>query len=593
MMVRNDDSGGRRTAIRASRFFRWRARSVLGFMPLLILACAQPSPMDNSAQQAIRSTLNEVGSGAPSVGINVPEDISRALLPPVASAADKRSDGATQRRFDVVANNAPARDVLVGLAEGTAYSIVVHPDVGGNLSLDLKNVTLMEALEVVRSVHGYDFERAGNRIMIFGTGLRTRIYPVNYLNVGRRGTSHTTVSATGLNSTGGGSGGGSGSGSSAGSSSGGGGGTGASAGASVTTESNADFWADLKRTLDSLVGNDDGKRVVINAQASLVIVRATPAELDLVTQYLGLTHDAVNRQVVLEAKIVEVELNEGFQSGINWASLASPGSTDMLLSQTGGGRLLTTGASEIAGAAGRLDPNSRSPIDASVTSAFGGMFSLTLSGKDFSAFMELLHTQGDVHVLSSPRVSTVNNQKAVIKVGDDEFFITSIEQPESSNTTSATPAMPTVKLSAFFSGIALDVTPQIDGQDNIILHIHPLVSEVTQQTKSFVLGDQDYALPLASSNVQESDNVVRARSGQIVVIGGLMKEVNIEQNASVPVLSDLPLIGGLFRHHKQVRVKRELVILIKPTIVTMTDRWRQVDDEMRDRTANLINSRDP
>lgn len=592
-MVRNDSRGGRQIPIGARRFVcRFTRRVLLGFMPLLMLACAQPSPLDNSAHQAIRSTLNEVGSGAPSAGINVPEDISRALLPPVAAAADKRGDGASQRRFDVVANNAPARDVLVGLAEGTAYSIVVHPDVSGNLSLDLKNVTLMEALEVVRNVHGYDFERAGNRIMIYGTGLRTRIFPVNYLNVGRRGSSQTTVSATGLNSSGGASGSGSGSTSSTGSGSGGGA-SGGSAGASVTTESNADFWADLKRTLESLVGNNDGKRVVVNAQASLVIVRATPAELDLVTQYLGLTHEAVNRQVVLEAKIVEVELNEGFQSGINWASLASPGSTDALFSQTGGGRLLTAGASEIAGAAGRLDPNSRSPIDASVTSAFGGMFSLTLSGKDFSAFMELLHTQGDVHVLSSPRVSTVNNQKAVIKVGDDEFFITSIEQPESSNTTNAAPAMPTVKLSAFFSGIALDVTPQIDGQDNIILHIHPLVSEVTQQTKSFVLGDQDYALPLASSNVQESDNVVRARSGQIVVIGGLMKEVNIEQNASVPVLSDLPLIGGLFRHQKQVRVKRELVILIKPTIVTMADRWRQVDDEMRDRTANLINSRDP
>lgn len=567
----------------------------VSILVLLLSACAEPRPLEGSAQQAVRTTLEEAGARADARGVEVPDEINRALLPPVSGSLSKKNPSHAERRFDVVANNAPTRDVLVGLAEGTPYSVVVHPDVSGNITLDLKNVTLPEALDVVRNAYGYDFERTGNRITVYGTGLRTRIYPVNYLNFGRRGISRTNVAATDLRSGGSGDSGSSSSGSSTGSSSSGS--SSGGSGAAVETETIADFWSELKKTLESLIGTEDSRNVVVNPQASLIIVRAKPFELDVVEQYLGLTHETVNRQVVLEAKILEVELREGFQSGINWAGVMTPGNNKLLVGQTGGGTVLSgSGTSEIGGELTRLDPDDYFEIDSTIASAFGGVFSVAVKGKDFAGFVEALQTQGDVHVLSSPRVSTVNNQKAVIKVGGDEFFITGIKQGTSTTTsggTTTTEPLPEVTLSAFFSGIALDVTPQIDAQENIILHIHPSISEVTQRNKSFILGDRDYSLPLAASNIQESDNVVRARSGQIVVIGGLMKEASTEQTAGVPLLGSLPLIGALFRHQKVVRVKKELVILLKPTVIVNGDRMRPIGMEPRDRVVNFTRDTAP
>ena len=186
--------------------------------------------------------------------------------------------------------------------------------------------------------------------------------------------------------------------------------------------------------------------------------------------------------------------------------------------------------------------------------------------------------QGNVQVLSSPRISTVNNQKAVIKVGDDSFFVTGVS---TSNTIVGTNTLPSenVDLTPFFSGITLDVTPQISLQKGIILHIHPTISAVTEQQQNIVLGttpsnvagvppsNNTFTLPLAHSTIRESDNVVRAKSGQIVVIGGLMQNIMSEQAAGVPFLSRLPVVGPFFRRTRQISQKSELVILLRPIIV--------------------------
>ena len=178
----------------------------------------------------------------------------------------------------------------------------------------------------------------------------------------------------------------------------------------------------------------------------------------------------------------------------------------------------------------------------------------------------MLKSQGDVQVLSSPHVSTVNNQKAVIKVGSDEFFVTSID----TDTTTAGIAGTTnisVELEPFFSGVALDVTPQIGQEGDIVLHIHPAVSEVREQTKNVSTTLGTLTLPLAASTIRESDTVIRAANGQVVVIGGLMQNASQDEDASVPLLGDIPFIGGLFRHTKKSTRKSELVILLKPIVV--------------------------
>jgi MSHA biogenesis protein MshL len=328
-----------------------------------------------------------------------------------------------------------------------------------------------------------------------------------------------------------------------------------------------------------LVGSEPGRSVVVSPQSGVVVVRAMPTELREIEAFLRTTQATLQRQVILEAKIVEVELSDGFQSGINWGKLASLGNgRTATFGQTGGGTIFngdpgTPAVSDIAGNSGNLNPGDYEPIDGLIASAFGGVFSVAIESGSFTAFIELLETQGNVQVLSSPRVSTVNNQKAVIKVGEDEFFVTDVSTTTVTGT--ATSSTPEVTLTPFFSGIALDVTPQIDQRGGVTLHIHPSVSEVIDQTKTFTIDDKSQTLPLAQSRVRESDSIVYAVSGQIVVIGGLMQESTGEGIAAPPLLGDLPFIGAAFRHTKQVSTKSELVILLKPLVVDSPAAWGQ------------------
>ena len=175
-------------------------------------------------------------------------------------------------------------------------------------------------------------------------------------------------------------------------------------------------------------------------------------------------------------------------------------------------------------------------------------------------------------MLSSPRISTVNNQKAVIKVGTDEFFVTEVTN-NITTTSSTTTSVPEFGLTSFFSGISLDVTPQIGDNNEVILHVHPSVTEVVERTKIISLGNDTYSLPLAFSSIRETDSIIRAASGQVVVIGGLLQDKKINTEASVPWLSRIPILGYLFQQTSRSSTKSELVILLQPTVIEATS-WR-------------------
>jgi MSHA biogenesis protein MshL len=161
----------------------------------------------------------------------------------------------------------------------------------------------------------------------------------------------------------------------------------------------------------------------------------------------------------------------------------------------------------------------------------------------------------------------VNNQKAVIKVGTDEFFVTDIDfQDDNSGSNSSDSTSTSVELTPFFSGISLDVTPQIAEDGTVILHVHPAVSEVNDQEKLITVGDRDVTLPLARSTVRETDSVIRAQSGQIVVIGGLIQNSSEDRNSAVPFFSEIPVLGELFKQRRFQSTKSELVILLRPVV---------------------------
>jgi MSHA biogenesis protein MshL len=522
-------------------------RFILLLMILLLLAaCATTTPVHTPGlvEREMDAVLADAQRYSAALEV-VPDVVSDALIPVFGSELDEYNPAL--EKFDISVRDLNVQEFYQALVKDTPYNVAVHPALAGTVSLELKAVTLEQVMELVREIHGFEYKRVGSLYQVFPGGLRTEIFQVNYLNITRRGGSEIQVSAGQVTSAGsGGSGGNNSDNRERNSDSGGGSGL---VGSHITTESYSNFWGQLGQTLQLIIGSGEGRSVVAAPEAGVVVVRALPSELRTVSDYLQKTELSMQRQVVLEAKILEVILDDGFSQGISWNALKE--SDELAID----GRPRKFAFGEQRGA---------SPSNPGLE----GMFAAALRLDNFEALIQLLSTQGQVHVLSSPRIATVNNQKAVIKVGSDEFFVTEISVDENNDSDSDNKTNTDVQLTPFFSGIALDVTPQISENGRIVLHVHPSISEVADQTKIISLGDRDLTLPLAFSTIRETDSVISALSGQVVVIGGLISDVDQHDTAGVPGLSKLPFFGSAFSQRERVSRKSELVILIKPVIAT-------------------------
>ncbi len=572
---------------------------MLGLAALLMLAgCHSMSSIQSGA---VRDSINTEMQRATDNRSreSAPDAVNRALVPPLTGQIDAPAGKGSEPRFDLSVSNAPASQVFMAIVSGTRYSMLVNPEVSGSISVNLKDVTVMEALDTIRELYGYEYRVQGTRIFVQSLSMQSKVFKVNYLTAQRQGRSDTRVVSGSITSSTAGTAGAAGTTTPA---------TGAgttsqpAAGSSVSTTNQMDFWGDISGAIKAIIGVEGGRNVVISPQSGVIVVRAMPRELREVENFLRASQLTIERQVMLEAKIVEVVLSEQFQAGINWGGftatgrhrLSSGGNTSQFNTQAPGlgsrqvGDITTPYNSD----SGTFVPNTlgnvlAAPLAGAVGRIAGGplagVLGLAFQTQSFSALISFLETQGSVHVLSSPRIATINNQKAVLKVGTDDFYVTNISTTTSSSGSSTTTS-PTITVQPFFSGISLDVMPQIDEDDNIILHIRPSVSVVSERNKVINLGTLGtFQLPLASSSINETDSIVRVRDGNIVAIGGLMEYIQTDDGGKVPGAGDVPGLDALFRQGKKGLQKREIVVLLKPTVIHGDKQWEQDLIDTRER----------
>ncbi|MFB9215623.1 pilus (MSHA type) biogenesis protein MshL [Vibrio sinaloensis] len=530
---------------------------VVAVMIASLMGCSMGHRDPVEAKNSLNEAINEANSRSLE---QLPPSVEADLMPELA--ADNLTSIDTVKRFRIQANGVAAKTFFASLVKGTEFSAAIHPDVSGSITLNLTDVSMDEVLNVVRDMYGYDVVKNGHVIQVFPAGLRTVTIPVDYLQFKRSGRSLTSISTGTITNSDSSSSDSDDSSSSSSSSSSSNGGT------EIETTSESDFWPQLQAAVAQLIGSGSGQSVVVTPQASVITVRAYPDEVREVREFLGVSQQRMQRQVILEAKILEVTLSDGYQQGINWSKAFSSNGTNYSIGQ---GSIVKDGNGDIL-------PAVLPGLDA-IGTLLGGQTNLVISSGSFDAVLSFMATQGDLNVLSSPRVTASNNQKAVIKVGTDEYYVTDLSSVVGSGDNSE--PSPEVELTPFFSGISLDVTPQIDDQGNVLLHVHPAVIDVDEQVKEIGFGDTRITLPLARSSIRESDSVIRAQDGDVVVIGGLMKSNTIDQVSKVPFLGDVPALGHLFRNTTKLTQKTELVILLKPTVVGVNT-WQKELERSRD-----------
>jgi MSHA biogenesis protein MshL len=485
---------------------------------------------------------------------------------PAMPVAQLEDNGEPGRRIDVLnLADQDIRTVLSALAQSYELDYQIDPSVQGNVTTYLRDVTLGQALDAIVLPAGFDYQIDGRVLRVTQSRMQTRIFTLDYLSMSRFGSGTTTIQRQlggiggigGVNIGGGGGGGG---------------------GDIIQTVSVANMWQDIQTSLQGLIfssgggtatakpvpatGNvagqggigaglgggganapgafnqvgQDGSRLIVNPISGIIMVSAPPDKLAEVEAFISSIEGSVQRQVLIEAKIVEVSLRESFEFGIDWNFVQRIGSIDLRLGSNAGGGTLTI-----------------APSDGNTERQIG-------------IVLRALERQGEVNVMQSPRVRGMNNQWAVINASTDEVFFTVTQQPIIGPNGGTIGFNTEIQPQQVSVGVTLNVLPQISADNIITMNVRPSITAVIEE-RTVVLPDGSQSTAPVIDR-RESDTVVRVRNGETVVIGGLMTTKQANEGYGVPGLRELPGIGGLFGGSTRSMEKRELVIFITPRIVT-------------------------
>lgn len=459
--------------------------------------------------------------------------------------------------YSVVVHDVPAKELLFALARDASLNIDVHPQISGNVTLNAIDQTLPQILTRIARQVDIRWNLDPPNLIVEPDAPILRTYRIDYVNIARKSAGEVNV-ATSISTTG----------------SSGVGGTGTSGGDNNSTtrlsqESNNMFWASLVANLRSILGETSASgsgapaaaapasgespsegqgssKVISNPESGLILVRGTLHQHEEVQRFLDLLHQRVLQQVLIEATVVEVRLNNRYQSGVDWASLGRDGGSYSFVQSLTGINLASS-------------PLSTLTIDHS-------------TGPDaLTATIKLLEQFGDLKVLSSPKVMVLNNQTAMLKVVDNKVYFT-IEVTAGTAATATAAATPPTYTSTVHTvpvGFVMAVTPQISENKQVTLNVRPTISRIIGYVNdpNPALAENRITNQVPEVQVREVESILKMNSGQIGVLGGLMQDSLDKNTAGLPGLSHLPLIGNLFSYKDDTANKTELVIFLRPAVI--------------------------
>ncbi|MCD6046932.1 MAG: pilus type biosis protein MshL [Gammaproteobacteria bacterium] len=496
----------------------------LAIIVSMLVACSPVDKMNQKNQQDINSTINQALLSNQAIKDKAQAEISRpnynSVLTDLLPNINKPENKAFEKHISISVDKVPAKDFFARISQQLKISILPSPDIKQDISLSLYSVTLSQIFDALTKLYNFDFVKTSFGYYVSLRQSTIETYHLNRLAITRN--ARNSMNVTGVSITGGSSNAGAGAGAGTGANAQASGGSGSGSSTIDTSSSDKDFWKNLVNAIKLITADDPNSKIEATPETGTLIVKTYTSLQTQVAKYIQKIQQIGNRQVVIEAKVLEVQLNKSYSTGINWQ----------------------TAHVTFDGGVGKFTWNStiNNPLTRVIT---------------------LLSQQGKVTVLSSPKVTTMNNQQALIKIGGDRYYVTGVE-------TSTTPIGTTaqqnqnVNLNPFFSGIALDVLPQISDDEFITLHIHPMISRVQDDQRTIKLSDtQTLELPMAQDSVREADEVVRARSGEVVVIGGLMESAASASGKGIPGLAD----AGIFTSKNDTGTTTELVILLQASTV--------------------------
>jgi general secretion pathway protein D len=436
--------------------------------------------------------------------------------------------------YTVVVNDVPVKELLFALARDASINVDIHPDVSGLATLNAVDQSLTQILDRVSRQLNLRYEIKGDNVSIQPDTPFVRMYRVDYVNLARQATTSSTVAtniaSTSTDADGGSSGGGN------------------DSTTVVTSSTDYPFWDTLVETIRNLVSGsgtfeelDEEETVIANAANGVVMVRATGAQHEEVQRYLDEVRASSRRQVLIEATIVEVQLKDEYQAGIDWEAFSQDPAWNI--------------AAELTSAVFTQAPT----------------FVASYTSGDLTASVSLLQSFGDTKVLSSPKIMALNNQTALLKVVENfVYFEVNSNTTTPSNAPSVTSFDTTAK--SVSVGVVMSVTPQVSATDEVTLTVRPTISRV----RDFV-ADPNPALDPNVPNlvpqivVREMESVLRIGSGQLAVLGGLMQDQNTRDSDAIPWISDSELIGDAFTARANTFIKTELVIFMRPWVIRTPD----------------------